>query len=94
MSLSLSRHVLIDFQQVDKFIEINVRDTAVEIADTFFEHIFKNSGLAVNIVSNRDTKFRSVFWRILLQKRVIQLRISTILGRQTDKALEMVNQMV
>ena len=59
------------------FVKIKSSDTAVDTAKSFFANIFKLHGLPDNIVSDRDPKFTSEFWKHLMQLCGVQLKMST-----------------
>ncbi len=50
----------------------------------FFSHIFKHHGLPKDIVSDRDPKFISKFWRALWKRMGLELKMSTSFRPQTD----------
>jgi len=76
------------------FLKCNTSDTAVDVADAFFSNIFKLHGLPDNIVSDRDSKFTSEFWRRLMKLCGIRLKMSSSRHPQTDGASEIMNRMV
>ena len=50
----------------------------------FIDHVFKHHGLPEVIISDRDPRFTSRFWRELSQKLGTDLRFSTAFHPQTD----------
>jgi len=76
------------------FLKCKTSDTAVDVADAFFANIFKLHGLPDNIVSDRDSKFTSAFWKRLMELCGIQLKMSSSRHPQTDGASEIMNRMV
>src|ERR1051325_8871525 len=66
--------------------------TAPEIADIFFNTIFRNHGLPKVIVSDRDTKFTSKFWKALFKQLDTKLAMSTAFHPQTDGQTERMNR--
>ena len=76
------------------FLKCKGTDTAVETANAFFSNIFKLHGLPDSIVSDRDPKFTSEFWKRLMQLSGIQLKMSSSRHPQTDGASEIMNRMV
>ena len=68
------------------FIPSHSTDTAVDVAGTFFKNIFSQHGLPEKIVSDRDPKFVSKFWKHLMRLCDIQLKISSSRHPQTDGA--------
>jgi hypothetical protein len=71
-----------------------VQDTAVDCAKNFYRDIFKNHGLPDNIVSGRDSKFTSTFWKPLMELCGIKLKKSTSRHRQMDGSSEIMNRMI
>lgn len=61
-------------------------DIASDVADTFFDIIFKHHGVPENIVSDREPKFESYLWRRIIERDEGQLEISTNEAQQTDGA--------
>lgn len=76
------------------FIPCRTEDTAVECAKAFFDNIFKLHGLPDDIVSDRDPKFTSAFWRELLTLCGVTGKMSTSHHPQTDGQSEVMNRMV
>ena len=76
------------------FIKCKTTDTAIDVAENFFSNIFKHHGLPDNIVSDRDSKFTSEFWKHLMKLCGIQLKMSSSRHPQTDGASEIMNGMV
>jgi hypothetical protein len=59
-------------------------DTAANIAREFFDSTVRLHGLPSVIVSDRDTKFTSHFWRTLFERYGTKLALSTYYHPQTD----------
>ena len=59
-------------------------DNAVDAAKSFHGNVFKSNGLPDEIVSDRDLKFTSKFWRALMDLCGIKLKMSTSRHPQTD----------
>lgn len=63
-------------------------DTAVDVSNAFSERIFSQHGLSDNVVSDRDPRFVSKFWKHLLSHCPVKLKSSTSKRSQTDEVLE------
>lgn len=78
----------------DNFIPSKMSDTSVDVAESFYTHVFKLYEIPDNIVSDRDSKFTSKFWDLLMKFFGVKLKISTIRHPQTDGSSEVINRMV
>ena len=58
--------------------------SAEKDAQLFINHVFKHHGLLEVIISDRDPRFTSRFWRELFQKLGTDLRFSTAFHPQID----------
>jgi hypothetical protein len=77
--------VVVDrFSKMTHFITRHKSDNASDVADLFFTEIFRLNGVLNTIVSDRDAKFLSHFWRTLWLKLGIKLQFSTTCHPQTD----------
>ena len=76
------------------FIPSKEADKAVDVANAFYSNIFKLHGIPDNIVSDRDPKFTSKFWKRLMELCGIQLKMSTSRHPQTDGSSEIMNRMI
>lgn len=76
------------------FLKCKTSDTAVDVADAFFANIFKLHGLPDSLVSDRDSKFTSEFWKRLMELSGVQLKMSSSRHPQTDGASEIMNRMI
>src|SRR5436305_11747149 len=65
--------------------------TAHELADGFVKEIWRHHGLPLDIVSDRDPKFTSNFWKAVMKKLDIHLNMSTAFHPQTDSQSEALN---
>ena len=66
--------------------------TAPQVADAFIRHVFRHFGLPEAIVSDRDVKFTSQFWRSLFKLLGTKLCFSSAYHPQTDGATERANK--
>ena len=67
-----------------KLLHIDVSYKVPEIAREFVKHVVSSFGIPASIVSDRDPKFCSAFWRELFRILGTQLRMSTVSHPQTD----------
>ena len=66
--------------------------TAPGLANIFFHEIIRHHGVPLTIVSDRDTRFTSHFWKCLWDKLGTKLAMSTAYHPQTDGQTERANR--
>ena len=74
------------------FVAARSTDTAPEVARLLFENVFRLHRLPKRIVSDRDSKFTSRFWRALFDNLGTKLAMSTAFHPQTDGQTERANR--
>jgi hypothetical protein len=87
--------VVVDrFSKMAHFIPTKDEAITQEIGRLFFTHVFKHHGLPKDIVSDRDPKFTSKFWRTLWKRMGSKLKMSISFHSQTDGQTERVNLVI
>ncbi|CAI7796059.1 unnamed protein product [Closterium sp. NIES-54] len=76
------------------FIPTNATTTAEAIARLFFDRIITIHGIPATLISDRDPKFTSKFWKGLMGLLGTKLAMSSAYHPQTDGQTERLNQVV
>jgi hypothetical protein len=66
--------------------------TAVQLADIFFRDVVRHHGVPTSLISDRDPRFTSNFWRALWSLLGTRLRMSTAYHPQSDGQTERANR--
>ncbi|CAI7805937.1 unnamed protein product [Closterium sp. NIES-54] len=87
--------VVIDkFSKMGHFIPTNATATAEATARLFFDRIITIHGIPATLISDRDPKFTSKFWKELMGLLGTKLAMSSAYHPQIDGQTERINQVV
>ncbi|CAI7882601.1 unnamed protein product [Closterium sp. NIES-53] len=87
--------VVIDkYSKMGHFIPTNATATAEATARLFFDRIITIHGIPATLISDRDPKFTSKFWKELMGLLGTKLAMSSSYHPQTDGQTERLNQVV
>ncbi len=80
--------------KVAHLIPTRATASAIDIAQLFIREIVRLHGVPARIISDRDVKFTSKFWRAMFQSLGTLLNLSTAYHPETDGQTERVNQVI
>jgi hypothetical protein len=85
--------VVVDkFSKFSHFIPLHHPFTAVKVAQTFLDSVYRLHGMPTHIISDRDPIFTSQFWKELFRLAQVELCMSSAYHPQSDGQTERVNQ--
>ena len=82
------------FSKQAHFLPVKKTIKAKHMANLFMFHIFKHHGLPSSIISDRDPRMTSLFWRGLFENLGTKLNFSSAYHPQTDGQSEILNSIV
>jgi len=96
---SSSRHdsIMVVVEKLTKathFVPVKSTHKATNIVEIYMKEIARLHGVHKAIVSDRDLKFTSNFWKVLFKEFGTNLNLSTAYHPQTDGQTESVNHLI
>jgi hypothetical protein len=76
------------------FIPINIRDSVGKLTKIYTQEVVRLHGIPSRIVSNKDLRFTSRFWKQFQDSMGTNLKFSTTVHPQTDGQSERVIQIL
>jgi hypothetical protein len=76
------------------FIPLKTTHRAADVADIFLKEVARLHGITKTIVSDRDLKFTSNFWKGLFKGFETNLNFSTTYHPKSDEQTERVNEVI
>ena len=87
--------IIVDrFSKQAHFLPVKKTIKAKHMANMFMFHIFKHHGLPSSIISDRDPRMTSLFWKGLFENLGTKLNFSSAYHPQTDGQSEILNSIV
>lgn len=87
--------VVVDrLSKVDHFILLKTTYSTGEVTQVFIREIIKLHGVSKNIVSDRDVKLTSMFWKKLFVGLGTKLAFSTTYHPHTNEQIERVDRIL
>jgi hypothetical protein len=89
--------ILVVVDKLSKYVHLipTVKSiTAEETAKLFISHVYRYHGMPRIIISDRDTRFTSGFWRSFCKRLTLDHRYSTAFHPQTDGQTERANRVI
>ncbi|KAE8244416.1 hypothetical protein A4X13_0g6611 [Tilletia indica] len=80
------------FSKFGIFYPSRTSDTAEDTARRFIQHAYPWTGLPNKLISDRDVRFTSEFWKTMVKELGITHAMSTAYHPQTDGQVERLNQ--
>ncbi|KAB2836622.1 MAG: DDE-type integrase/transposase/recombinase [Caedimonadaceae bacterium] len=74
------------------FVPMKGDSGAMDVAELFLNNVFKNFGLPTQIISDRDARFTSLFWKSLFQRLGTKISLTTAYHPQADGQTERTNR--
>nr|GEV98339.1 putative reverse transcriptase domain-containing protein [Tanacetum cinerariifolium] len=70
------------------FLPVKTTDSMVKLTQLYLKEVFRRHGVPISIISNRDSKFTSRFWRSLQEALGTRLDMSTAYHPEMDGQIE------
>lgn len=86
--------VVYRFSKMALFLPCKKTTTAAQTAEMYFRYVWSQFGLPTSIISDRDSRFLSTFWKTLWALLGCNLKYSTAFHPQTDGQIEVVNRIL
>jgi hypothetical protein len=89
--------ILVLVDKLTKYVHLvptTKKCSSEELSRLFLTHIFQYHGMPKVLISDRDPRFVSRFWRLFCQRLGCELRFSTAYHPQTDGQTERTNRVV